>query len=181
MGRVPWWLLALGGLVLLVLAGGGALIVSRLVKRWEGLRLEVYQDVAGLWTIGYGHLVTAADNIYPYSDVTEITEAEAGRLLAQDMRIASNIVSQHVRVPLTASQREALVSFVFNVGAGVPGERDGFVYLKSGQPSTMLRKLNAGDFAGAAAEFDKWINAGGARVNGLIARRAEERALFEVA
>ena len=181
MPRVPLWLLVLGGLVLLALAGGGALLAMSMIKRWEGLRLEVYQDVAGLWTIGYGHLITPADDLYPYSAVTDITEAEADRLLAQDLRIAQGIVAQHVRVPLTPAQRDALVSFVFNVGAGVQGERDGFVYLKNGQPSTMLRKINAGDFAGAAAEFDKWVNAGGVRVNGLIARRADERALFETA
>ena len=176
---MPWWLWALAGLVLLALAGGGAVLTMHLIKRLEGLRLEVYQDVAGFWTVGYGHLITQADNLYPYSDVTEITEAEADRLLAQDMRIAQGIVAQHVRVPLTPAQRDALVSFVFNIGPGAPGAKDGFVYLKNGQPSTMLRKINAGDFEGAAAEFDKWVLAGGQRVNGLIARRAEERALFE--
>ena len=180
MGRVPWWLWALAGLVLLALAGGGAVLAMHLIKRWEGLRLEVYQDVAGFWTVGYGHLITQADNLYPYSYVTEITEAEADRLLAQDLRIAQGIVAQHVRVPLTPAQRDALVSFVFNIGAGVPSERDGFVYLKNGQPSTMLRKINAGDFEGAAAEFDKWNRAAGRVSNGLVARRADERALFEV-
>ena len=97
------------------------------------------------------------------------------------MREADQIISQHVRVPLTANQREALRSFVFNVGPGEPGVRSGFVWLKSGATSTMLRKLNAGDYAGAAAAFDRWNQAGGRVSTGLIARRADERALFETA
>lgn len=181
MPRVPLWLLVLAGLVLLALAGGGAVLVTRLVKRWEGLRLEVYQDVAGLWTVGYGHLVGPEDELFPYTDKKDITEAKADQLLAADMREAQNIVAAHVHVPLSANQRAALVSFVFNIGPGVPGEKDGFVFLKSGRPSTMLLKINAGDFIGAAAEFDKWVNAGGRRVDGLIARRYQERALFETA
>lgn len=177
--QVLFWVLA--GVLLLAVAGGGALIVSRLEKKWEGLRLDVYQDDAGLWTVGYGHLITQADGLYPYTDVTTITEAEADRFLAQDKKTAQAIVRQNVTVPLTASQREALESFVFNIGPGVPGVKDGFVVLKSGKQSSMLRKLNAGDYAGAAEEFDKWINVAGQPSDGLIARRADERALFESA
>lgn len=180
MRRFPWWMLALG--VGLVLAAGGAVVVGmRLVKKWEGLSLTVYQDEVGYWTIGYGHLVKPGDPYHPYGPVTEISIEEAERLLEQDMAEARRLVAQHVTVPLTAGQRESMESIMFNVGPGIPGERDGIVWLKDGRQSTLLRLLNAGDVQGAAAEFDKWVLAGGKRSRGLIARRADERRIFETA
>ncbi|MFX7674812.1 glycoside hydrolase family protein, partial [Acinetobacter baumannii] len=78
--------------------------------------------------------------------------------LQADLDTAAAVVDRAVTVELTDAQRGALLSFVFNVGAGRKAKgkdagKDGFVTLKSGQPSTMLRKLNVGDAAGAAAEF----------------------------
>ena len=181
MRRFPWWILALGVGALLATVGGGAVLTLRLVKYFEGLSLTVYQDEAGLWTIGWGHLVKPGDPYHPYGPVTEITQEQADALLAQDMASARSIVAQFVTVPLTGNQRAALESLVFNVGPGNPGVRDGIVWLKSGQPSTLLRKLNAGDYAGAATEFGRWNMAGGQVSNGLIARRATERQTFEVA
>jgi lysozyme len=76
-------------------------------------------------------------------------------------------VKRLVKVPLAQGQFDALVSFSFNVGLGALGS------------STLLRKLNAGDYRGAAAEFPRWNKAGGKVYEGLTRRRAAERSLFE--
>lgn len=95
------------------------------------------------------------------------------------MHYAENLVQEHVKVALTQCQFDALVSIVFNVGPGAKGEKDGIIFLASGQSSTLLRKLNAGDYAGAADEFPKWcLGASGTLLGGLVTRRTRERALF---
>lgn len=151
-----------------------------LVKAAEGLRLAAYPDPASgaaPWTIGFGH--TGAD-VRPG---LVITEARADELLRGDLEEAAAIVTRAVTVPLTDAQFGALVSFVFNVGPGrakrgKDAGKDGFVTLKTGKPSTLLAKLNAGDTAGAAAEFAKWTRGGGKVMAGLVKRRAAEAALF---
>jgi len=146
-----------------------------LIKRWEGLRTEAYDDngtaAAGTWTIGYGHTagVKRGDTC---------TEAQAETWLRQDLTDAQNTVERAVTAPLTDGQYGALVSFVFNVGPGRAGVKDGFVTLKSGRPSTMLRLLNAGDYAGALAEFPKWTRGPAGTHAGLANRRAAESGLF---
>lgn len=130
------------------------------IKRHEGLRLTVYTDAAGHKTIGYGH------KLLPGEHYTRITEAEAGALLRADLAAAENAVRELVTVRLDQSQFDALVSFTFNLGRA---------NLAS---STLLRKLNAGDYVGAAAEFERWNKAGGRVLAGLVARRADEAALF---
>lgn len=139
---------------------------ASLVKRWEGLRLTAYKDVAGLWTIGYGHLVKPGERFHPYGTVTTITEEEASALLEADMNAARNAVASSVRVPITDNERAALVSLAYNIGGGAFAG------------STLVRKLNAGDKAGAADQFLVWANAGGQRVQGLANRRASEREVF---
>jgi len=137
-----------------------------LIQGFEALRCIAYLDCNGVWTIGWGHThnVKAGDRI---------TRAEAER-----------IVSQWVTMPLSQNQFDALVSFVFNIGSGSPGRKDGFVWLKSfdsqNQPrhSTLLRKLLARDFAGAALEFPKWNHAGETISLGLTRRRNAEMQLF---
>lgn len=142
-----------------VIAGLG--IAGGLIAGFESYRAQPYRDSAGLPTVCIGHLD-------PDLDMSQIhTEAECRALFREDLAIAEAAVSASVRVPLTENQRAALVSFVFNVGAG------------AFQRSTLLRKLNAGDYEGAAREFDRWTNSGGQRVQGLVNRRAQERALFE--
>ena len=91
----------------------------------------------------------------------------AGCFLKRDLAQYERAVTDAVRVKLTENQFGALVSFTYNLGPG---------NLRS---STLLRKLNAGDYAGAAGEFGKWVKAGGRTLNGLVRRRAAERALFE--
>ncbi len=131
-----------------------------LVKKWEGLRLEPYRDSAGLWTVGYGHLLPQGNTLKP------ITKQQADILLDHDIETARRAVSDLVTVPLTHNQRAALVSFVFNVGRG------------NFANSTLLRKLNAGDYDGAAREFGRWVYAGGRKVAGLENRRFDEMQTF---
>lgn len=151
----------------------------QIIQEAESLRLKPYRCPAGIWTVGWGHTD-------PYGYVEElakrggsITKHQAEELLAHDLEESERIVTQAVKVPLNGNQFSALVSFVFNVGPGRKGKKDGFVTLKSGRPSTMLRKLNEGDYAGAAAEFPKWVSAQGVQLPGLVKRRAAEKRLFE--
>ena len=141
-----------------------------LIKRFEGLQLKSYQDIVGDWSVGYGH---TGKEVVP--DMT-IDQPTAEALLKQDTVEAERAVEYYVRVPLNQNQFDALVSFVFNVGLGRKGVKDGFVTLKSGKPSTIRTKLNQGDYAGTSAEFEKWTNGG---VVGLKVRRKFERQLFE--
>lgn len=180
--RREYWLWIVGGLVVAALVATAASKDARtfvgevvdkagealkdLIARFEGYSPTVYQDVAGLWTIGYGHLVKPGEPYHPYGPVTEITLEEAAALLEADTEIARRCVENHVTVPLTENQRAALISFVFNVGCGA---------FKS---STLLRRLNWGEYEAAAEEFDKWVNAGGVRVAGLVNRRAHEKETF---
>lgn len=131
-----------------------------LTQRFEGLRLDAYQDVAGVWTIGYGHTgpeVRAGQ---------KITELEAESLLRQDVAGAVGCVNRSVTTPLAQNQFDALVDFCFNVGC------------RNFTQSTLLKKLNAGDSAGAAEQFLMWVHAGGKRVPGLVRRREAERTMF---
>ncbi|MGH6981527.1 MAG: lysozyme [Stellaceae bacterium] len=147
----------------------GALTLSAagltFITAHEGCRASAYRDAAGIETIGYGHRLTDGES-FPGG----IDEAAARRLLAADAARAEEAVRAHVAVALTQGQFDALVSFVFNIGAGAFAG------------STLLRKLNDGDVAGAADEFLRWnkIASGGALVAepGLTARRAAERKLF---
>ena len=141
----------------------------KLIASYEGWRAQLYEDVAGHATIGYGHLVhlgniTAADRSGPFGK--GITQAKGMELLRADAQRMVASVRRSVTVPLTQNQFDALVSFAFNVGAG------------AFQGSTLLKRLNAGDYAGAADEFGRWTKAGGKVVAGLVRRRTEEAALF---
>lgn len=131
-----------------------------LIKHYEGLQLNPYICPAGKATIGYGH--TGPDVVFGIT----ITEADADKLLREDLHFAERGVETYVRVPLTQGQFDALVSFTYNLGVGAM--RD----------STLLKKVNAMDFEGAAAEFGKWVHGGGRVLPGLIKRRAAEVALF---
>lgn len=133
-----------------------------LIKSAEGLRLKAYPDpgTGGLpWTIGYGSTSGVTRNMV-------ITEAQAEQMLAEDLVRFERIVDRAVRVSLNQGQFDALVSFTYNVGEG------------NFTKSTLLRKLNAGDTAGAAEQFSRWVNAAGKVLPGLVKRRAAERAMF---
>lgn len=135
-----------------------------LIKRHESLVLKAYKDPVGVWTIGYGHTTAAGSPVV--TSGLQITEKEADSILAQDVRMFETAVKKLVKVPLTQMQFDALVSFSFNLGEGALAR------------STLLRKLNAGDFTGAADEFPRWVHGQGKVLPGLVTRRAEERALF---
>lgn len=131
-----------------------------LIKKFEGLYLKAYRCPAGVPTIGYGHTAGVAMG-------QTITQQQADDYLRRDVRQFERAVARLVTVPLTQGQFDALVSFAFNLGEGALAQ------------STLLRLLNAGDYAGAAAQFDRWNKAGGRVLPGLVRRRAAERALFE--
>ncbi|HHA1840134.1 TPA: lysozyme [Enterobacter asburiae] len=135
-----------------------------LIKQFEGCKLTAYQDSVGVWTIGYGW--TQPVDGKPIRAGMTIKQETAERLLKTGMVSYENDVSRLVKVGLTHGQFDALVSFTYNLGA------------RSLSTSTLLRKLNAGDYAGAADEFLLWNKAGGKVLNGLTRRREAERALF---
>ena len=130
-----------------------------LIQAHEGLRLMAYRDAGGVWTIGYGSTGGVRRGM-------TITRDQAVLRLYHDVDEAEASVNSRVTVPLSQSQFDALVSLVFNIGGGA--------FCKS----TLLQKLNAGDYAGAADEFPRWVKAKGRILSGLITRRAAERALF---
>ncbi|MER1467028.1 lysozyme [Enterobacter hormaechei] len=135
-----------------------------LIKQFEGCKLTAYQDSVGVWTIGYGW--TQHVDGKPIRAGMTIKQETAERLLKTGLVSYESDVSRLVKVGLTQGQFDALVSFTYNLGAG------------SLSTSTLLRKLNAGDYAGAADEFLHWNKAGGKVLNGLTRRREAERALF---
>ena len=131
-----------------------------LIRQFEGLRTCAYLDAAGIWTIGYGH---TGDEV---RSGARIDAAQADALLRQDLGKAEETVRSLVTQALAQASFDALVSFVFNVGASAFAG------------STLLRRLNAGDVEGAAAEFERWQYAGGRVLPGLLRRRIAERTLF---
>ena len=131
-----------------------------MTRSFEGLRLEAYQDSAGIWTIGYGH---TGPEVHRGQC---IDEAEAEALLRSDLASALECVRRAVRVELEQHEFDALVDFCFNVGRG------------NLLGSSLLRYVNRGEVDSAAMQFGLWVHAGGKVVPGLVRRRAAEAALF---
>ncbi len=132
-----------------------------MVKEYESFIGKVYDDAGGKPTIGYGHLIK------PGEKFDTITESEAEVILAADLGIAEDAVKSMVTVPLSQLQFDALVSLVFNVGAG------------NFANSTLLKCLNQGRYALAANEFQRWSYVGANRMAGLYARRRTEKIIFK--
>lgn len=136
-----------------------------LIKSFEGLQRIAYQDVAGIWTIGYGHIKGVKQGM-------TITEEEAEKLLLKDLTDAERIVNRQFPVHLNENQYSALVSLAFNIGEDW--------ILKS----TVRRKLIAyvPDYPAAADAFllfnRSTVNGKRVVVDGLTRRREAERALF---
>lgn len=122
--------------------------------------MHPYTCPAGKWTIGYGTTKGVTSKHPP------ITKEQAEKLLIRDMQAAENLVDALVTVPLNINQTAALISLVYNIGGG---------HFKD---STLLKKLNAGDYAGAAERFLVWRKAGVMVLPGLVKRREAERELF---
>jgi lysozyme len=135
---------------------------ARFVARWEGFIPTAYLDTIAnppVFTIGYGH----THNVRPGQVVTE---AEARKLLAADLRDAVRAVTTKVKVKLTVRQRIAVISAVFNIG---PGLLEGTHFIEA---------LNAKRYTEAANRLLEWDHAGGVVVEGLRNRREAERWLF---
>lgn len=130
-----------------------------LIDKWEGLRLEAYQDGGGVWTIGWGHTKTARPGM-------KITREQAEELFLQDMAVYQTAVNQSVKRPINQNQFDAFCSLCFNIGVS------GF------KGSTALKRFNEGNNLGAAEAITWWNKDNGKVVQGLVNRRAEEKALF---
>ena len=132
-----------------------------LLERCEGFRAHVYNDVAGIPTIGYGHRLQPGES-FPGG----VTQPQAQLLLRHDLLCAQILVERLVKVPLTQGQFDALVDFVYNLGSGRL------------QGSTLLAELNAGKYDAVPAELLLWDRAGGRVVPQLAERRAAEVELW---
>lgn len=131
-----------------------------LTERFEGCRLDAYQDVRGVWTIGFGHTAGVVSGM-------TCTQAQADEWLKTDTEWAVHTVQSEVDVALKQEEFDALVDFVFNLGSG------------NFSHSTLLKDLHKGDMEAAAGEFQKWDLAGGKVVAGLLRRRMAEAAEFK--
>ncbi len=128
-----------------------------LIETLEGFKAQAYQDINGHMTIGFGHLIKDGEQF------GTLTREEAEALLRKDVMEAEAYVNSFVRVVLKQEQFDALVSFVFNIGAG------------NFQHSTLLRKLNAGHCCAVPDEMRRWSNG---QNRGLLDRRTKEVALY---
>lgn len=141
------------------------------IVEFEGFSSTLYNDQAGHCSIGVGHLVHRG-NCRPTEGGLErgITRAQAIALMRKDARSKIDSVATNVTVPLTQEQFDALVSFTFNVGE------------HNFETSTLLRKLNSGDFEAVPGELARWnkvtINGSKVASNGLTRRRGREGRLF---
>ena len=147
---------------------------KRLLAQWEGTRLRLYKDSAGLPTIGVGHLLTKSElssgkiiiNGVTVRYANGLSKQQALDLLGQDVKFAEQAVNSGVKVLLNQDQFDALVSFTFNVGAG------------AFTGSTLLKLLNQGRYDQVPTQLLRWVRAGGRVVQGLINRRNNEIRLW---
>lgn len=134
----------------------------KFIQKWEGTRLNIYNDIAGYPSIGVGH------RILPGEQFSQgISNDEAANLLKSDLQIAERSVLRLIAIPLADNQFSALVSFSFNLGGGCL------------QRSTLRRKINRNDSIDEIkAEFAKWCFAGHIKSKGLLRRRQAEAELY---
>lgn len=141
------------------------LAASSLVEPFEGFVPHPYQDSTGVWTIGIGSTRDAAGKPVTAS-TPDVTMAQALALGERDLKSALAAITNDVTVPLTTNETAALADFIYNLGAG------------NFAASTLLQKLNAGDYNGAAEQFERWDHARGQVLLGLLRRRLAEANLF---
>jgi lysozyme len=134
-----------------------------LITHWEGFRENAYLCPAGVWTVGHGFTFVNGRRVRKGDTMTR---EQSLALLRAKIKVTSQQIGSLVTVPLTDNQMAALVSFVFNLGLG------------AFQGSTLRRLLNLGNYQGAAAQFDRWVFAGGRKLEGLVRRRKAEKELF---
>lgn len=133
---------------------------ANFVAKFEGFRAEPYLDAGGVATIGYGTTKGVKMTTAP------ITEEKAREYLMFDLNDANKTINSLVKPLINKNQKIALLSFVYNVGAG------------NFKSSTLLRRINAQKWDDVPTQFKKWVYAGGKKLNGLINRREAEAALF---
>lgn len=147
------------------------------IKKENPNKYYYYVDPIGLPTIGYGHLLTKEElssGIITINGkkinykVNGITLDEVYELKSQDLKRFEDAANKYIKVPITQSMYDSLISWGFNVGAGRFDPTN----------STLMKKLNAKDYRGAADEFLKWNRAGGKVLQGLTNRREAERTMF---
>lgn len=131
-----------------------------LVKSMEGCKLKAYQDVGGVWTVGYGATGPAV------GPSTVWTQQQADAALANNLAYVASKVNFLVKTPLNQNQKDSLASFAYNVG------------LRHFAKSTLLQMINQGELDKAADEFLKWSFVDGKKIEGLENRRMAERELF---
>ena len=137
---------------------------TSLIREFEGFVASAYLCPANVWTIGIG--TTVYPNGAKVKKGDKCTQDQALEYLQHDLRSFEKTVNDSVKVPLSQNQFDALVSLAYNIGSG------------AFKNSTLLKKLNAKDYAGAADQFLVWNKGGGKVLKGLIRRRDAERALF---
>ncbi|MCK4089649.1 lysozyme [Acinetobacter radioresistens] len=135
-----------------------------LICNFEGLELEAYDDGVGVWTIGFG--TTKYPNGIRVKKGDTCTLDQAKSYMQHDLKVFERAVRESVLVPLNQNQFDALVSLAYNIGTN------------AFKKSTLVKRLNEGNYQSAANQFDVWVNAGGKRMEGLVKRRAREKALF---
>nr|WP_253308599.1 lysozyme [Rickettsia endosymbiont of Ceutorhynchus assimilis] len=138
-------------------------LAKQLIKQFESLRLAPYYCPAGRKTIGYGHAIKPHE--LPYLD-TEITKEQAERLLDEEVKQVQIALRKYCHVHLSVNQQAALISFIFNCGAG------------AFKMSTLLKRLNEEQYLLAADELLKWVYVKDKKLKGLVKRRQLERAVF---
>ena len=136
---------------------------EELIVFYEGERLNSYRDTGGIWTIGVGH---TSDEKFKVAKGQTISKNFSRELLRHDLKEAENFVKTLVKVPLYENQYGALVSFTFNLGGG------------SLKISTLLKKLNAGNYKAIPSELNKWVFDDGVKLAGLVKRRKAEGDLW---
>lgn len=139
---------------------GVVLAAVALVKPWEGYEAQPYRDIVGVLTVCYGSTTNIERRTYSEKECSDRLNSELGSYFTG--------ISQCIKQPLREREWAAVLSWTYNVGVGAACR------------STLVRKINAGQPASAwCPELDKWVYAGGKRVQGLANRRAAERAMCE--
>jgi lysozyme len=131
-----------------------------ILKYFEGCKLTAYQDSVGVWTIGYGHTKGVYDGM-------TISQSQAEQMLLEELVDCQTRIERYVEVPLNQEQFDALTVWVYN-----PGPTN----LKS---STLLKRLNEGNFDDVPNQIKRWDKAGGRQLAGLTKRREAEARHFE--
>ena len=138
------------------------------IGHFEGFSGKLYNDPVGHCTIGFGHLVHRGpiNGSEPSDFRNGITRERALDLLREDAEEAADAVERLVKVDLSPNQRDALISFTFNLGTGAFGS------------STLLQLLNQGDYNSVPEQLNRWTKASGRVLPGLVTRRKAEGTLF---